>query len=84
MSGYEVEWCAGCPVVDGETNMDQADFRVEDFASHEEAEARARQLLPLDFFGAVGITKFEIVPLIPGRARPLTREYTSDREEISE
>ena len=81
LKGYEVEWCAGCPVVDGDTDLDRADMRIEDFTDLKAARRFARKKLEDDFFGSVRITPFEYQPYEPGYPG-LTREYTGEPEYI--
>ena len=83
--GYEVEWCAGCPVdaESGDTDLDAADMRIKDFPKSqlEQARAFARRKLEEDFFGSVRITPFELQPYEPGYPG-LTKEYVGDPEYI--
>lgn len=81
MRGWEVEWCAGCPVVDGETMLDDADMRFADFSNKEDAIAFAKKVLERDFFGSVRVTEFEMQPYEPGYPG-LCREYIADPEYI--
>lgn len=81
MAGWEVEWCAGCPVRDGETDLDNADMRFADFSNKEDAVAYANKVLAKDFFGSVLVTQFEMQPFEPGYPG-LTREYVSDPEYV--
>lgn len=51
-----VDWCAGIPTDEfGDSDMDNADERRERRATHDEAVARAKEVLPLDAFGSVTI-----------------------------
>lgn len=79
--GWEVEWCAGCPIVDGETMMDDADMRCRDFADKERALKFAAIKLKEDFFGSVRVVEFELQPYEPGYPG-LTKEYISEPEYI--
>ena len=79
--GFEVEWCAGCPVRDGETIMDAADWRFKDFADKPAAMAFAAKVLPKDFFGSVRVTEFEMQPYEPGYPG-LCREHIGDPEYV--
>jgi hypothetical protein len=83
-SGWEVEWCAGVPkFADGSCDMDNADFRISDFATHGEAVAFAKQMLPKDAFGSVRVTPFELQEIEPG-VRAYHREFTADSEHIED
>lgn len=82
MRGWEVEWCAGCPVVDGDTDLDRADMHYADFSNKEDAMKFAAEKLPQDFFGSVRVTEFRMEPLVCGHPRPLTREYVGDSEYV--
>lgn len=79
--GWEVEWCAGCPVRDGETILDEADMRIADFSKKNDALKFARRMLTKDFFGSVRVTQFEMQPYEPGYPG-LTREYISEAEYV--
>jgi hypothetical protein len=83
MKGYEVEWCAGCPVdpESGDTDLDAADMRIKDFADLKAARRFAKKKLAEDFFGSVRITPFELQPYEPGYPG-LTREYIGEPEYI--
>lgn len=55
---YEVEWCADCPVDEcGDAVIDNADYRQKYFSTRKQADIYARQIAPLDWFGAVKITE---------------------------
>lgn len=79
--GFEVEWCAGCPVRDGETDLDNADMRIAEFEDIKAARRFAKKKLPQDFFGSVRITQFELQPFEPGYPG-LTKEYIGEPEYI--
>jgi hypothetical protein len=79
-SGWEVEWCADVPRIEGtdDLDIDQADYRFADFKAKEEAMAFAKEIFPRDFFGSVRITPFRIEPLSDEWPYGATREYTAD------
>jgi hypothetical protein len=83
--GWEVEWCAGCPVRDGDTMLDEADMRFEDFPTKEPAMKRAQEILDSgkDFFGCVRVTEFEYVPYEPGYPGTY-REHIGEPEYVDE
>ena len=59
---WQVDWCAGVPTDEnGDSNMDAADDRCETYATREASEKRAKEVLPLDFFGCVKVTPVEFV-----------------------
>lgn len=82
LKGWEVEWCAGCPERDGDTDLDAADMRFRDFATRDAAMKYAQEVLPKDFFGQVTVNEFEMVPFEPGFPG-LTRDYLGQPEHIS-
>jgi hypothetical protein len=56
---WEVEYCESCPLdKQGDAILDSAYYVVEEFPTRAKALARAKQLLPLDFFGCVRITPY--------------------------
>lgn len=61
---WEVEWCAGVPLVEGTTDadMDRADYRVRRFTNRDAALQFAREIYPKDYFGAVSITPIRFEP----------------------
>lgn len=81
LKGWEVEWCAGCPVVDGDTDLDNADMRFADFSNKADAMKFAEKMLEVDFFGSVRVTQFEMVPFEPGYPG-LTREYVGEPDYV--
>lgn len=88
MKGFEVEWCNYLPKVRGDDtacDFDRATFIIADFPNGGLALAYAVKVFPeaVKQIGSVGITQFEMQPLLEGQERPLTREYTSDRIEYS-
>lgn len=59
---WSVDWTANIPVNEfGESDMGAADERCERFTTEAEAVARANEVLPLDAFGCVLVTKCEFV-----------------------
>lgn len=82
MKGWEVEWCAGVPLVDGENDLDNADMRFKDFSDKAKALEFAKKMLEKDWFGSVRVTEFEMQPFAPGYPG-LTREYVRDSEYVS-
>lgn len=81
MRGFEVEWCAGCPVRDGETDLDNADIRFQDFKDLAAARRYAKRMLKKDFFGSVQINEFVMEPFEPGYPG-LTKEYIGKTEYV--
>lgn len=83
LRGYEVEWCAGCPVDEesGDTDLDRADMRCKDFADLKAARRFAKKKVGDDFFGSVRITPFEYQPYEPGYPG-LCKEYTGESEYV--
>lgn len=85
MKGWEVEWCAGCPVdkETGDTDLDAADMRAKDFPldQKDKALAFAKERLKEDFFGSVRVTEFYLEPFEPGYPG-LTREYVGESEYV--
>ena len=65
--GFEVEWCTHVPDDGyGGADFDRATIVREDFATIEEARARAVEAYEQDVSGQVVITQFEMVPYEPG------------------
>ncbi len=80
-AGYTVEWVADVPLDQfGEADIDRADLRYEDFATLDEAKARAKQVLILDWFGEVKIRDFSFVRYDDGGYPVFSREYGSHFE----
>lgn len=82
LRGWEVEWCAGCPVVDGDTDIDAADMRFRDFATQAAAMDFARKVYKDSFFGCAMVNEFYLEPFEPGFPG-LTREYVGQAIEVS-
>jgi len=60
-SGYIVEWCVSCPLDGhGGCDIDAADYEEAVFGNIDKARLKAKEVLPLDFFGAVMIRSFEL------------------------
>lgn len=60
---WSVDWTANIPVNEfGESDMDAADERCERFTTEVEAIARANEVVSLDAYGFVPVTKCEFVP----------------------
>lgn len=79
--GFEVEWCKHVPCFpDGSADIDQAEYVVEEFANKAEATKRAAEVLPLDAFGSVRITEFEMIAPDPSFPWYKLKEFTGDPE----
>jgi hypothetical protein len=53
---WSLRWCEDVPEVDGESDFDNAKYRVEHFATEAEAKAAASERVTDDFFGEVEIS----------------------------
>lgn len=58
--GYRIQSLVHMPMVDGEADYDNAKYKNVYVATHGEALAKARELLPGDFWGAVQIDEYEL------------------------
>lgn len=60
---FVVEWCAGCPVVDGDTDIDNGDYRSETWMDRPAARRRAQHLIDarLDFFGCIMLREYVVI-----------------------
>lgn len=75
LSGYAVRWCHNIPIVDGEAQMDDADDRVKDFATLEQATEFAKQIALTAEFGYAKVVEFQMVPVGAEYPNVLEREY---------
>lgn len=84
-SGWEVEWCSKCGLVDeehpeygGDPDLDVTHDRL--FRTKDEAMAFAREVYPKDQYGAVRVTEFRVSPLSDEWPYGAYREYIGDTE----